>query len=189
VIRQDNNTIKLAESYAKATASTAAPIDINTGTGAEHKLTRFHETIDLGVPHGFQTGDAVVYSKGGENNTAIGGLEDGETYYVVAVEPSQWTFDGSSTSVVDTSDGNETIDLGAAHGLRTGDSVIYDNGGGGDIGGLDDGKAYYVITVDGQPTKVKLATTASNAEAGTAIGLTGAGTGITIPLGRVHRPK
>lgn len=34
---------------------------------------------------GFSTGDAVVYSKNGEANTAITGLTDGNTYYVRVV--------------------------------------------------------------------------------------------------------
>ena len=32
------------------------------------------------------------------------------------------------------------------HGLKTGDAVVYKNGGGTDIGGLKDGTTYYVIT-------------------------------------------
>ena len=39
------------------------------------------ETIDLGAPHGFLTGDAVVYDDAG--GTAVGGLTDGTTYYVI----------------------------------------------------------------------------------------------------------
>ena len=68
-----------------------------------------------------------------------------------------------------------TIDLGANHGLKTGDAVVYSKGTGTVIGVLEDGKTYYVIT-DG-PSKVKLATTAANANKGTFIDLTTAGTG------------
>ena len=175
VIRVDENTVKLAKSYADATASTPAPIDLDTGaTGTDHKLTRFHETIDLGLAHGFQTGDAVIYSAG-EGETAIGGLTDGDTYYIIAVDPLKWGFDPSTA--VDTSENVETIDLGVNHGLKTGSRVIYDNGGGGNIDGLTDGTTYYVIAVEGEPTKLKLATTASNAEAGEAINLNSTGSG------------
>jgi len=43
----------------------------------------------------------------------------------------------------DTVSGNK-IDLGDRHGLKTGDAVVYSNGGGTSIGGLTDGATYYV---------------------------------------------
>jgi hypothetical protein len=72
---------------------------------------------------------------------------------------------------------DDTIELGANHGLKTGDAVVYNKGGetATAIGGLEEGKTYYVIT-DGA-TKVKLATTAALASAGTAIDLTSVGSG------------
>ncbi|MCK9230854.1 MAG: DUF4347 domain-containing protein, partial [Syntrophales bacterium] len=69
----------------------------------------------------------------------------------------------------------DAIDLGADHGFKTGQAVVYRAGGGTAIGGLTDGTTYYVITV-GNNT-VKLAETAEGATAGTAIDLTGNGTG------------
>ena len=70
-------------------------------------------------------------------------------------------------------------------GLKTGDEVTYDNGGGTSIGGLtdDDGTTkYYVIKLaDG---KIQLATSLANAEAGTAIDLTDQGAGDTHKLDR-----
>jgi hypothetical protein len=42
------------------------------------------DSINLGPDHGFDTGDAVVYRAGG--GAAIGGLVDGETYYVIATD-------------------------------------------------------------------------------------------------------
>ena len=41
----------------------------------------------LGADHGLKTGDAVVYSKG--TGTAIGGLTDGTTYYVITTAPTR----------------------------------------------------------------------------------------------------
>ena len=52
------------------------------------------------------------------------------------------TFDGSATSVVSTSD--ETIRI-ANHRFVQGQRVTYNNGGGGNIGGLSSGTAYYVV--------------------------------------------
>jgi hypothetical protein len=69
----------------------------------------------------------------------------------------------------------ETIDLGAPHGLRTGDAVVYENGGGTDIVNLTHETTYYAIVVDA--TTVKLAETAELAAAGTAINLDSAGIG------------
>ena len=52
------------------------------------------------------------------------------------------TFDGSATSVVDTT--NNTIRV-VEHRFIQGQRVTYTNGGGGNIGGLTTGTAYFVI--------------------------------------------
>ena len=76
------------------------------------------------------------------------------------------TFDGSATSVVDTT--NNTIRV-VEHRFIQGQRVTYTNGGGGNIGGLTTGTAYLVI-YDTAFT-IKLATNASNAANSTAINL------------------
>ena len=68
----------------------------------------------------------------------------------------------------------DTIQFASAHGLQTGDQVLYHNGGGASIGGLTDATTYYVIRVDDKT--IKLAATQADALAGKAINLTGAGT-------------
>ena len=78
---------------------------------------------------------------------------------------------------------DNTIELGANHGLKAGDAVVYSKGGGTGIQAsidgitkdLAEGTTYYVILSG--TDKVKLASTAANAKAGTAIDLTTAGTG------------
>ena len=78
---------------------------------------------------------------------------------------------------------DNTIELGANHGLKAGDAVVYSKGGGTGIQAsidgitkdLAEGTSYYVILSG--TDKVKLASTAANAKAGTAIDLTSAGTG------------
>ena len=55
----------------------------------------------------------------------------------------------------------------SGHGLSTGDSVIYGNGGGATLDGLTDATTYFAIRVDADT--IKLATSESNADAGTAI--------------------
>ena len=87
------------------------------------------------------------------------------------------TFDGSATSVVDTT--NNTIRV-VEHRFIQGQRVTYTNGGGGNIGGLTTGTAYFVI-YDTAFT-IKLATNASNAANSTAINLSSVGSGTSHTL-------
>ena len=87
------------------------------------------------------------------------------------------TFDGSATSVVDTT--NNTIRV-VEHRFIQGQRVTYTNGGGGNIGGLTTGTAYFII-FDTAFT-FKLATSASNAANSTAINLSSVGTGSSHTL-------
>ena len=87
------------------------------------------------------------------------------------------TFDGSSTSVVSTS--NETIKV-PKHRFVQGQRVTYNYGGGSNIGGLTSGTAYYVI-YDTAHT-IKLATSVSNAASLTAINLNAVGGGTSHTL-------
>jgi hypothetical protein len=90
----DSNTLKLATSQANANAGIAidltSPSDADslqslypgfdpTASGVVDETT---DTIDLGFTHDLITGQPVVYHNGG--GTSIGGLTDGETYYVIA---------------------------------------------------------------------------------------------------------
>ena len=87
------------------------------------------------------------------------------------------TFDGSSSSVVSTTD--ETIKV-LKHRFVQGQRVIYNNGGGSDIGGLTSGTAYYII-YDTAHT-IKLAASVSDAASLTAINLNAVGGGISHTL-------
>ncbi len=63
----------------------SAPLDRTfEATGANGVVDYNLETIDFGSAQGFVTGDAVVYRKGTGN--AIGGLVDGQTYYVIVTD-------------------------------------------------------------------------------------------------------
>ena len=70
---------------------------------------------------------------------------------------------------------NNTITL-SSHGLATNDPVYY-NAAANPITGLSSGSLYFVIRTDANT--IKLATTAANSAAGTAIGLTGPSTAST----------
>ena len=75
-----------------------------------------------------------------------------------------------ATSMVSTA--NETITQ-TAHGMRTGTKLTYQDGSGTALAGLTDNTAYYVIYLTADT--FKLATSLSNANAGTTINLTGTG--------------
>ena len=75
-----------------------------------------------------------------------------------------------TTSNVNTSTEIVTI---TGHGLSTADAVFYNNGGGTTLAGLTNDTVYYVIKIS--DNTIKLATNATNANAGTAINLTGTG--------------
>ncbi|OQX64174.1 MAG: hypothetical protein B5M56_00335, partial [Desulfococcus sp. 4484_241] len=70
--------------------------------------------IDLGADHGLQVGDAVIYSMGSEDNTAVGNLVDGETYYIAEVSGNAVRLEDSSGTAI-TPDG--TVATGSDHSL------------------------------------------------------------------------
>ena len=87
------------------------------------------------------------------------------------------TFDGSSASVVSTA--NETIKV-LKHRFVQGQRVVYNNGGGSNIGGLTSGNAYYVI--EDTAHTIKLAASVSDAASLTAINLNAVGSGTSHTL-------
>ena len=87
------------------------------------------------------------------------------------------TFNGSATSVVSTS--NDTIRI-PVHRFIQGQRVTYTNGGGGNIGGLTSGTAYYV-SFD-SPNTIRLATSLANANSNTVINLSSVGGGTSHTL-------
>ena len=202
--------VQLADTLAHAQAG--IPVALTTG-GVGNNQTLFAtgpgfdgvnavdtsgNTIDLGIDYGLVTGEPIVYNAG-SNNTAVGNLVSGTTYYVI-LGPSSTKIKlatsfanalaGTTISLTSagtgfqtftvgkpTFDGSasvdstaNTIDLGAYYGLQTGQGITYNAGSGTPIGGLISGETYYVILVPGT-TKIKLATTVANALARTAMTL------------------
>ena len=82
------------------------------------------------------------------------------------------TFDGSSSAVV--SAANDTISHNS-HRFVNGQKVTYSNGGGTNIGNLNDGNSYYIIKNDNNT--IKLADTYSDALAGIGRNISGLGIG------------
>jgi len=87
------------------------------------------------------------------------------------------TFDGSASAVVSTAD--ETIRI-INHRFLQGQRVTYNSGGGGNIGGLTSGTAYFV-TFNTNHT-IKLATSLSNANTNVNINLSSVGSGTSHTL-------
>lgn len=173
----------------KTSLDSSSYIDFTSaGTGTEHSfifVTVNILTDGLYIPnHGLVSGQAVKYSNGG--GSSIGGLTDGNTYYIIRVDNSIVRL---STSVDLASPINiTTVGVGThsllvtsldyvtdtiaipRHGFLQKELVLYDAKGQTVINGLTTGTPYYVIFVNGD--QIKLATSPENADAGTAVNIT-----------------
>ena len=144
--------------------------------------------------HGFEVDQPIQYDAGG--GTPISPLQDLTTYFVQEVIDANnirlkislnaesfinFTAAGTSTTnsfiFVTVNLLNDELYL-PNHGLVTGQAVVYSNGGGTSIGGLTSGATYFVIKRDN--SIIRLASSAANAAAGTAVNLT------TTPVSGTH---
>ncbi len=147
-------------------------------------------TVDGAVGAGFAGAGigisvpVVVFTKNTEayisNGADVSGLADGTATDTMPVLDGTTpaipqTFNATSSTVVNTSD--NSINLSYDPGFSTGDAVIYDNGGAGNIGGLTSGTVYYAIVNSSNPKKFELAETRQDALNGNAITLTRPTTG------------
>jgi hypothetical protein len=126
VIVNSNNPdqISLAATYADATALTPVPIKLGTVTGTGNTLSEIFQTFGpssvdstgyyIHLPQNvFNTGQAVVYHA---NGGSVGGLTDGNTYYVV-LNPNDPTYIGLDASSTDATSASPTlIALGTING-------------------------------------------------------------------------
>ncbi|HUJ86770.1 MAG TPA: hypothetical protein VLX30_07975 [Burkholderiales bacterium] len=108
--------------------------------------------------------ELAYYTSIGYGPDEIATLENTRTaeYHVLHA-----TYAGYDDPIVNSA--NSTIYLGNTSALHTGDQLTYDDEGGGVIGGLTQGMAYYVQVMDGG--LVKLYDSASDAAAGGSTGL------------------
>ena len=206
VIFIDEDTIKLATSRAYAIASSPTAINLaGSPSGSAFQLIVAEEYIDGAVvdtqlvnlhginvattgidtsteivtslSHGFSNGDIITYYSNG--GTAIGGLTNGNEYYVVnaATDTFKVSLTSGGAAINLTGTGNSyqaflridnTLYL-ASHGFVTGQEVTYAEDT-GSISTLTDATNYYIIKVNAN--NIKLATSLANAEAGTAINIT-----------------
>ena len=148
------------------------------GHGVPTSAVNTSTEVITAASHGLATAQAVRYYHGG--GTVLAGLADDTTYYVIKVDDNSYklatdaTNANAGTAINLTGTGNNAQYITPFHQLSTGDKIVYNNGGGTTLAGLSNKYPYYVINVNGY--KIKLATTAANASAGTAINLTGQGT-------------
>ena len=131
---------------------------------------------------GYVEAPAVSFSGGGGSSAAATATISGGEVTAITVTNVGSSYTSAPTVninnpavTIPTSAVNTTTEVISytGHGLSTGDTIIYYNGGGTSITGLTSGTTYYAIAVNANSFKV--ATSASNATAGTAVNLTGTG--------------
>jgi hypothetical protein len=135
--------------------------DVSCNTGSDKDVT-------------FSTNTNIVAGMGVTGS----GIPTGTKVTSVAADNQSCVLTNAATSSIT----GTTLTFFTDHGFFTGDTADYSKGAANDpIGGLIDRQRYFIIRVD--QTTVKLATTAANAAAGTAISLTGrAGTSDTLSI-------
>lgn len=136
--------------------------------------------------HGYRSGDKVTYLTGG--GTAIGGLADGQDYYVVVADANHFKLAANYANA--TASTPLTLQVGAtgagkAHAFeRASLASVGDTA----IRGLDDGKVYFATVIDANT--IRLSETEADARAAGRIVLnTAAATGATHALKPVDREK
>jgi hypothetical protein len=132
--------------------------------------TGYLEVPNVTITGGGGSGAAATATISGGSVTVITLTNNGGSYENV---PS--VFVDVPRRTIPTSGVNTTTEVitYTGHGLATGDRIKYYDANGTTIAGLTDETIYYAIAVD--PNTFKVATTAANATAGTAVNLTGTG--------------
>ena len=178
-----NNAQTISGTSTKAFTITEA-FGESTNSGSSCTVTRPPINFVGAAPHidANILGITSAESLGGLDNitavnvgtTSLGGIDyvGGNTYHgsaptVTIPAPTVRTI---ATAKVTTA--SDSIEI-ASHNMRTGTSLTYQDGGGTALAGLTDNTEYFVIRVD--EDNIKLASSLSNAQAGTAITLTGTG--------------
>ena len=110
-------------------------------------------------------------------NSQVAGVHQNNFKILDDISSYTETFDGSSSSVVNTT--NNTITV-SQHRFYHGQRVTYNNGGGGNIGGLTSGTVYYAVA-DSHST-IKLAASEADALSNTVINLSSVGSGSSHTL-------
>jgi hypothetical protein len=172
---EDYQIVAIASDTAATVRSGVPGATMTAQSGATYTLSekpasaRISSANDSGLSNVFGV-DTTEIEAGGDNVTAVSVAVAGTRYLevpgvTVAAPPS---FTIATTAVNTTAD---TITV-TAHKLLTGTKFTY-TAGGTVLGGLSNATAYFAIVVDANTLKV--ASSLANAQAGTAIDLTGTG--------------
>ena len=198
-------TLDLVSAVQRVTLSAGTILD---GNGDTENVVA--DTLELNTSTGIGAGDALetsvnsVMADGGtgavlldndQSLTLLSATAGDEASITVAGDLWLGTVDAPGQPVTlnargELVDVNDTVDTGSdmillvGHGLETdGDAVLYQNGGGSDIGGLEDGISYHVIKID--EDRIQLASSTDNANNGIAIDLTSRGAGDKHTIGGI----
>ena len=171
-----NNAQSFSGTSTKAFTATSAFAE-STNSGSSCTVTRPPISGDGSVIDATIFGVTSAESLGGVDNVAsIAVNEDGARYVqaptITVAAPTTRTI---ATAKVSTTDDTITVDAG--HNMRTGTKLTYTSGGTNmTVGGsnLADSTAVFVINT-GSTTAFKIASSLSNAQAGTALDIDGAG--------------
>ena len=101
------------------------------------------DTIWMQGEHGFKNGESITYLTAG--GQAIGGLQDGQDYFVVVTGASTFQLQDANHQLVQLTAGVATEANGEAHGFE---HTAYAQQIDAHIGGLSDDDVYYVTVVD-----------------------------------------
>jgi hypothetical protein len=138
--------------------------------GVANPGTGYIEVPNVTITGGGGSGAEATATVSGGSVTSIALDANGGSYENV---PSVFV-DIPRRTILTTAVNTTTEDITyTAHGMPTGEQITYRDGGGTAIAGLTDDTLYYAIRIDANTFKVALS--AANATAGTAINLTGTG--------------
>ena len=167
-----------AKVHKSGTVSVALKNGIINGTsitagGTGYTAVPAITSTDSGTPSGFTTATlTAVLTNGSVSSITIGnGGKDYNTAVLSIAAPTAQTFNGSSSSIVSTSNNNITLSVAQKNSWVANDGVTYNSGGGTAIGGLVSGTTYFVKTISGNA--ISLSATAGGAE----LNISGVGSG------------
>jgi hypothetical protein len=174
VIRLSATEIKLAATREDAFATTPVVVDITSAPtnpyghvfgvskpsgGAVTAADTSTDILTTASPHGYATGDTVVYSR--PYGTAdIGSMKSGASYKAIVASPTTLSVVKEFVDIKGLDSSVDTLTIPNGFTFSPLDTVTYRlAGSGSSIGGLTNGTNYLVVPVDG--TTVSLAQTAS----------------------------
>ncbi len=129
--------------------------------------------------HGFASGANAIYARNGGGDI---GLEDQRAYNVIKIDDNTLKL-GDQFVSANVDGATDRISFAQAHSFKTGDEVIYDNGGGANTGGLTSGNRYFVQVING--STIQLFASKADASADPVVFAAGAVNAdkITLPAG------